>query len=251
MINLSKQAKNERAFFDSLAEKQDIHYFWGWKTKIGKFRHDLRAQIILLYLNQNMRVLELGCYAGELTKKIAKSKANIFAIDISPKSVSMAKQRVKLKNVHFQIDNIENSSFKDHFFDAVFGNGILHHTDLKLSLPEIKRILKPKGKFIFFEPNLLNPEIFLERKVSVLRKLSHNSPDETAFIRWQLKKALQHAGFVNIRVEPFDFLFPAFPGQFLPVLKIINKILEKTPIVKEFSGSLIVSGEKPSLSSLT
>lgn len=245
MIKLSKRAKNERDFFDNLAEKQDIHYFWGWKTKIGKYRHNLRAQIIASHLNKKMNILELGCYVGELTKKIAKSKASIFAIDISPKSIYLAKQRVKLKNVKFLIDNIENSKFKNNYFEVVFGNGILHHTNLNLSLPEIKRILKPKGKFIFFEPNLLNPEIFLERKVSILRKLSHSSPDETAFIRWHLKKVLEDAGFINVKVEPFDFLFPAFPGQFLPVLKIINQIVEKTPILREFSGSLLVYGEKP------
>lgn len=245
MINLSKRAKNERDFFDSLAEKADIHYFWGWKTKIGKYRHNLRAQIIASHLNKKMTILELGCYVGELTKKIAKSGANIFAVDISPKSINLAKTRIKLKNVHFSVDNIEDSKFKDNFFDVVFGNGILHHTNLKLSLPEIKRILKPSGKLIFFEPNLLNPEIFLERKVPLLRELSHSSPDETAFICWQLKKTIIEAGFVNVRVDPTDFLYPAFPGQFLESLKIINQILEKTPLLREFSGSLYVWGEKP------
>lgn len=242
---LSKRAKRERYFFDDLAQKGDIHYFWGWKTKIGQYRHNLRAQIILSQVNQNMRILELGCYVGELTKKIAQSKAHIFAIDISSQSISMANQRIKLKNIHFLVDNIENSTFKNNFFDAVYGNGILHHTNLRLSLPEIKRILKPEGKFIFFEPNILNPEIFLERKIPILRKLSHSSPDETAFIRWRLKKTLQDAGFINVRVKPFDFLYPAFPSFLLSALKIVDKIIINIPLLREFSGSLIVTAEKP------
>lgn len=247
MTNLSKRAKHERDFFDSLAKIKDIHYFWGWRTKIGQYRHNLRAQIIIshLKLQKKMRVLEPGCYMGELTRKIALTSANIFAIDISPLSISMAKKRVKNKNVSFFTDNIEASRFKDNFFKAVFGNGILHHTDLKYSLPEIKRILKPGGKFIFFEPNLLNPEIFLERRFPLFRKLSHSSPDETAFIRWKLKKALESSGFINIKVNPFDFLFPGFPGFFLPVLKVLNQLLEQFPLVREVSGSLLITGEKP------
>lgn len=244
---LSKRAKNERDFFDLLASNSDIYYYWGWKTKIGKYRHDLRAQLIIKHLNlaKGMRVLELGCYTGELTKKLASSGATIYGVDIAPKSVEIAKKMITQKNVYLLVDNIEDSKFKNNFLDAVTGNGILHHTNLKDSLREIKRILRKGGKFIFFEPNMLNPEIFLERKVPLLRKLSNTSPDETAYIRWQLKNVLQKAGFINVSVDPFDFIYPAFPSFFLPLLKIVDKVLTRLPIIREFSGSLIVVGEMP------
>lgn len=246
MKKLSKRATRERIFFDKLAEKSDIKYFWGWKTKTGQFRHNQRADKITTYLNlkKDQKALELGCFVGELTKKVAKTKAQIHAVDVAPKSIILAKSRINSKNIFFAVDNIEDSKFKDNSFDAVFGNGILHHTNLDKSLPEIKRLLKPGGKFIFFEPNLLNPEIFLERKVPFLRKISNSSPDETAYLRWNLNKNLKQAGFKNVKVEPFDFIYPALPYSFLPVLKILSKILEKIPLIKEISGSLIVTGEK-------
>lgn len=244
---LSRQAKNERDFFNRLAANYDIYYYWGWKTKIGQYRHDLRARIIIRYLNLNgkIRVLELGCYTGELTRKLASSGASIYGMDIAPKSVDIAKKIIKEKNIQFFVDNIESSQFSSNYFNAVTGIGILHHTNLKYSLKELKRILKSGGKFIFFEPNMLNPEIFLERKVPLLRKLTNTSPDETAFIRWKLEKKLQKAGFIRVSVQPFDYIYPAFPSIFLPLLKIIDKVLTKLPLIREFAGSLIVMGEKP------
>ncbi len=246
MNKFSERAKNERDFFDRLATKHDLHYFWGWKTKVGQYRHDRRAELITQYvkLNRKIKVLELGCFVGELTHKLASSGAKIYGIDISAKAIALAKDRFKLKNIFFSVDNIEKSRLKSNFFDAVTGNGILHHIDLDCGLLEIKRLLKKGGQVIFFEPNLLNPEIFLERKVSFFRKISNSSPDETAFIRWSLKRKVEAAGFVKVKVEPFDFMYPAFPSYFIPVLKIIDSVLVKLPLIREFSGSLIVTGEK-------
>src|SRR3989344_6589861 len=204
IFRLSKRAQHEQEFFDNLASQNDVFYYWGWKTEVGRYRHHLRATIICSFLNlkPGVKSLELGCYMGELTKKIAPTKATITATDIAPKSIVLAKKTVK-KNINFLVDNIEKSKLKSNFFDSCFGNGILHHTHLDSSLKEIKRVLKPGGKFIFFEPNILNPEIFLERKIPYLRKLSHSSPDETAFVRFELKKTLEKSGFINVKVEPF------------------------------------------------
>lgn len=246
MKKISQRAKRESNFFDKLVEKTDIDYYWGWKTPIGRFRRQLRADITIshLRLNNKNKVLEIGCFVGEFTKLIAQSKAIIYAVDIAPKAIALAKNRNNQRNINFVVDNIENSKFQNDSFDCIYGNAILHHTNLTKSLAEIERILKPGGKFIFFEPNLLNPEIFLERKVPILRRLSNSSPDETAYIRWDLKKKLEQTGFKSVKVESFDFLYPALPHFFLPILIILSKILEKTPLLKEISGALIITGGK-------
>ena len=48
-------------------------------------------------------------------------------------------------------------------FDLVFGSGILHHLILEKALCEIRRVLRPGGKAIFFEPLGHNPLINLYR----------------------------------------------------------------------------------------
>ena len=72
-----------------------------------------------------------------------------------------------------------------------------------------------------------------------------NSDDETAFFRWPLKKTLSSIGFENVSVEPFDFLHPAIAGSLINAVDKIGMRLERTPILREISGSLFIRAYKP------
>lgn len=63
----------------------------------------------------------------------------------------------------FEVDNAEDMTLPTASFDLVFGSGILHHLALDVSLKEIRRVLRPGGKAIFFEPRGHNPAIKLYR----------------------------------------------------------------------------------------
>src|SRR6185437_7465720 len=72
-------------------------------------------------------------------------------------------------------------------FDAVVGSSVLHHLDLDLAFQNIYRLLRPGGRACFAEPNLLNPQVFAERRLPFLRHIFwYVSPDESAFTRWRL-----------------------------------------------------------------
>ena len=47
----------------------------------------------------------------------------------------------------------------------------------------------------FAEPNMLNPQVYLERRFHYLPMFAYTSPDETAFVRWKLAAKLRKAGF--------------------------------------------------------
>jgi ubiquinone/menaquinone biosynthesis C-methylase UbiE len=169
----------------------------------------------------------------------------LIAIDISSELIAIAKKRFSHPRVEFITADIEKLDFSDSYFDAIIGDSILHHLNLKLALPELKRVLKKGGKLFFTEPNMLNPQIFLERKVKFIGKLLQNSPNETAFYRWQIKKILEKNGFSNVRVKPFDFIHPVTPKIILGFIRSLSDILETIPLIKEISGSLMITGEKP------
>ena len=84
----------------------------------------------------------------------------------------------------------------------------------------------------------------MEKKISYLKKRAQNTPAEGAFIRWHLKYFLSRNGFKNVKVIPFDLLHPATPKKFTKQVIKLSNILEKIPVIKEISGSLIVYGEK-------
>ena len=128
-------------------------------------------------------------------------------------------------------------------FDAVIGSSILHHLEIEVALKKIHELLKPGGVMSFAEPNMLNPQISLERKVRSL--FPYVSPDETAFTRRQMKRLLAGAGFEQMEVIPLDWLHPALPASWIGAAKRIEALLEKTPLVREFSGSLYIRARRP------
>ena len=91
---------------------------------------------------------------------------------------------------------------------------------------------------------MLNPQIWLERNITIIRKITNNSPDETAFVRWGLKKELINLGFKNVSIKPFDFLHPFTPSMLMSFISNIGNLVEKIPLAKEIAGSLLIYASK-------
>jgi ubiquinone/menaquinone biosynthesis C-methylase UbiE len=134
--------------------------------------------------------------------------------------------------------------FRASTFDAVVGSSILHHLDIIPALREINRVLKDCGRISFAEPNMMNPQIMLQKNIPLLKKFLGDSPDETAFFRWRLYELLKKEGFSEINITPFDFLHPMTPTSLIGLVNRTGMFLEKTPLLKEISGSLIISAVK-------
>lgn len=90
----------------------------------------------------------------------------------------------------------------------------------------------------FGEPNLLNPVIAIQSNIPAIRRASGFSPDEMAFTRWGIKRQLEETGFTEIKITPRDWLYPLLPTAFIKMVQTIEPILEQTPIVREFAGSI-------------
>ena len=239
------RAEREISYGKRISGTTDPDRFWGWGTPAGKIRAHRRAHLLTgeARLAPGKKVLEIGCGTGSFTEHFAKSGAEIVAVDISPDLISLAKQRnlpaecVKFLCVPFEESTLEGP------FDAVIGSSVLHHLDLETSLRKIHELLKPEGLISFAEPNMLNPQIFIERKLRFL--FPNVSSDETAFIRWTLKRKLLSVGFKNISVIPFDWLHPATPVPLITGVTRVAKRIEKIPLFKEFAGSLCIRAQCP------
>ncbi len=218
---------------------------WGWDTPAGKKRAERRADYFINSggIKKGKKILEIGCGTGLFTQKIARSGALINAIDISPRLIAKAKQNSMAENINFSVMNAEKTSFENETFDAVVGSSVLHHLNLKPILHEIKRILKKDGIMIFTEPNMLNPQIFIQKNVPFIKKLMGDTPEETAFFKWKLSRELRESEFTDIRILPFDFLHPWTPGFLINGVDAAGKLFEKIPIIKEIAGSLLIKAK--------
>jgi len=195
-------------------------------------------------------VLEIGCGTGEFTQRIAPHVHELWATDLSPGLLERAQQRIRMvcpqAHVTYAVQDAMELHLPDDHFDAVFGCSMLHHVNPSLALRETCRVLRPGGWCVFSEPNMLNPQIALQKNIPFLKRRAGDSPDETAFFRWELNRLLVVAGFQNSCVRNFDFLHPGTPATMVPAMARLGSILEKCPLVRSLSGSLILCAQKPS-----
>lgn len=218
---------------------------WNWETPAGKLRWKRRVDMLREKLARGLKVLELGCGTGYFTRELVDSGAEITAIDISPDLLDEARREIRAPNVDFRLDNAYEMSFPAESFDHILGSSVLHHLDIRRALSEVYRVLKPGGRIAFTEPNMMNPQIALQKNIPAIKRRMGDSPDETAFFRWRIKRLLSDAGFSEIRVVPFDFLHPAVPPSLIKTVSRIGSIAEKTPLLRGIAGSLHITAAKP------
>jgi ubiquinone/menaquinone biosynthesis C-methylase UbiE len=221
---------------------------WGWGTPAGLERARRRTELLIerAAIHSDMKVLEFGCGTGMFSRRFAATGAVLTAIDLSPELVAEAK-RESNPNVSFQIGDIEMLPFNDATFDAVIGSSVLHHVHVEKALMEAFRVLKPGRNIAFAEPNMLNPQIAVQKNIPYIKRKLGDSPDETAFFRWPMTRLLKRLGFIDIIVDPYDFLHPAIPQKLIPLANKIAHMLEATPLIREIAGSIILSAHKPSV----
>jgi SAM-dependent methyltransferase len=237
---MNNRSRRERDHFNSLADETGS-VWWGTITKAGQLRLDERAGLAIQHgkLASGRVVLEPGAGNGEFTKRLAASGATVIGVEISSKQVELANNGLEsFPNAQVVEGDIAQLNFVDGYFDAIVGNSVLHHFDLAAALPEMRRVLKEGGWLFFSEPNMLNPQIAVEKNIKCVGRVLQNSPDETAFFRWQIKATLTRHGFKEVCVRPFDFLHPGTPEPFLQYAQTMSRMLGRIPVIKEFAGSL-------------
>ena len=203
-----------------------------------------RVKMLSGHLTPGMTVLELGCGTGYFTRELARSGAEIIAIDVSPELLNIARSNCSAPNVRYEIQNAYDLSYNDCVFDSVIGSSVLHHLEIEDAVREIYRVLRPNGTIFFTEPNMLNPQIAIQKNVPWVKRKLGDSPDETAFFRWPLRRLLEVTGFRGVRIDAFDFLHPKTPTPLIGSVNALGRFLENVPVLSEFAGSLYIHALK-------
>ncbi len=122
------------------------------------------------------KLLDIGCGTGIYFDVLATYSDHIEAIDLSKEMIQVAREyclQNGLTNIHPRMGSAEFLEYEDERFDVVIELDVLHHiSDLKKTLSEIYRVLKPGGHFLVFEPNICNPLMFLAHALPVEERLA-------------------------------------------------------------------------------
>ena len=97
-------------------------------------------------------LLEVGCGMGFDSLEFLKRGVRVTATDLTENAARLARRHFELEGVNAECVQVENAlalSFPDATFDAVWANGVLHHTgDVRRAVQEVRRVLKPGGRAI-------------------------------------------------------------------------------------------------------
>lgn len=101
-----------------------------------------------------LAVLDLGCGHGKLTRRVRElGAARAVGLDIAETSIAYARrelERRSLDQVEYLVGSVYDLPFPDAAFDAIVSQVVFEHLmDLPRALSELRRVLKPGGRFYF------------------------------------------------------------------------------------------------------
>ena len=95
---------------------------------------------------KNKKILEIGCGIGTLAHYFIKNHGEYYGIDISDKSLNIARHRLKIFKLNGELVKGNCELLTQYFnkkqnFDLIYSWGVLHHTqNIKKAIKEIYKI---------------------------------------------------------------------------------------------------------------
>lgn len=211
------------------------------------------------------KVLEIGCGCGEASVYFAKQGADVIATDLSQGMCDLTQKVARCHNVKLSTQggvSCENLPFDTSAFDIVYAANVLHHVDIEKTLREIKRVLKPDGIFVCWDPIKYNPAINIYRRLASDVRTPDEHPVDRAYVK-TIKQNFSHVqikGFwflTNIIFVKYYFIDKLNPGKirywkhiiddadnlkkiYLPLEKIDSILLKLFPIFKWWCWNMVV-----------
>lgn len=160
------ETKRASAFYEDLISERRSRFFWGKRRfDISKVRKSVSIKRFFVgplssLIKPGDTVLDLGCGAGMFLPLLAPLSRHLLGIEVSPAFVRRSQEVVKeldLLNTSVIEASSEKIPIRDSTFDVIILVDVLHHLSLlNETLLEVKRVLKPEGLVIVYEPNKLN-----------------------------------------------------------------------------------------------
>lgn len=201
--------KNDLEFYDLSADS-----WWQENAKIyalyhlNKPRFDFFDRYVTNW--QGLKALDVGCGGGFSCEFMANRGVRVSGIDQSVKCIIKAQEHAAISGLEIDYKQgfAENMPYMNNTFDIVICVDVLEHVaDLKKTISEIYRILKPQGLFFFdtINRNLKSKLVMIWLLENVLREIPRGIHDWQKFIKpEELTDSMYKNGFTSIEIKGFD-----------------------------------------------
>ena len=185
--------------------------------KIFKHQSSLYINLIKDFDTKDKSILDIGCGRGGGTDLFAQYFlfSKVVGLDISPENIKHCKNNIK--NVNFFEGNAEQLPFPNNTFDFITNIESAHcYENLDNFFNEVKRVLKPKGVFLytdvfdsdslqFYSPKMVENKLSFKKliKEDITKNVSKACKKD--FLKWKnVLKNPNHIEFwTNISKEKF------------------------------------------------
>ena len=209
----------------------------------------VRTSVELGQFKSGDRVADLGCGSGVFTDLLRRHGCVPTGLDISPKLIELGRR--KYPGIEFLEGDAENLPFPDASFDGVLLAGIVHHFPEPARMAaEVYRVLRPGGHFVAFDPNRMNPFMYLYRdRSSPLYSSVGVTENERPVLAREAAATFQAAGF-TVRTEylsnlRYRYVASARVRWLLPLYNAIDSMLFAPGFMRPFRSFVLTVGVKP------
>jgi ubiquinone/menaquinone biosynthesis C-methylase UbiE len=244
MAALVQDKQKEIAFFDghAAADAYDV------------FTPETNQRLVstcmdLAGLKAPARVADLGCGSGVFTDLLHRQGFDAVGLDISPKLIAIG--RAKYPGVEFHEGDVEQLPFANGSLDGVLLSGLVHHLpNPRRCASEVFRVLKQGGSFVAFDPNRMNPFMYLYRD----RSSPFYSPvgvteNERPVLAHRIAAVFRELGFKvgtdYISDLNYRYLASSKLRWLLPAYNAVDRMLFAPTFMKPLRAFVLTYGEKP------
>src|ERR1700744_1483509 len=244
MTSLAQDKRKEIAFFDGHAAMDSYDVFTP-ETNVRLIATCGR----LAGFKAGMRVADLGCGSGVFSDQLQQQGYDVVGLDISPKLIALARE--KYPKVEFFEGDVEQLPFPDGSLDGILLSGLVHHLpDPVRCASEVFRVLKPGGSFVAFDPNRMNPFMYLYRdRSSPLYSPVGVTENERPVLAHEVAAVFRKLGFTvgtdYISDLNYRYLASSRLRWLLPAYNALDRVLFAPNFMKPLRSFVLTFGRKP------
>jgi len=235
--------QKEIEFFNHLAREQEYNVF----------TDDANKKIIdtvetLLKLPKGSQLFDLGCGSGVFSQLLWQRGYQVVGLDLSDQLLQRAKQQQP--QINCICADVEALPLTSNSVDYLIFSCLLHHLPKRQHcFEEAYRVLKKGGRFVAFDPNRLNPFMYLYRdKSSPFYSSKGVTENERPVLPFQVKKECREVGLManSLYLDGLSYRYVASSTAkgLLPIYNFLDKYCFKPFWMKPFRAFVFTYGYK-------
>ena len=195
-------AEQNRQHYDDVTTNRKNLFYQRFDTEILD-KNPIVANLLdvafrKLFTQPSGDLLDIGCGTAFYYPLLSRHVRSVVGVDLSGEMIAEASRLIdskRLENCRVEQGSAMELKFPDASMDVVHCWDVLHHVaDIPNTISEVARVLKPGGRFIAMEPNVLNPSItwyharrrsewrlFTQNQITLPRRLREHFDTEISY----------------------------------------------------------------------